>query len=167
MNGRTSLVLKRQRQATTTTRMSGAKGFGYGSGTQKVQSIPKGFEKVEDLSTMETRSSKAVVVGTLNMILFNVEGQIYCTEANSTAYKYPLIDGKITKNETGQLVIETPLDGTTYDLETGSVIEWCPKNNLIRNFLGGLKEKEKPIPLKVFPVLIDSDGAIYTSRKTK
>ena len=39
------------------------------------------------------------------------------------------------------------------------------KNNLFRNLLGTLKEKEKPVPLKVYPVVIGQDGAIYTSKK--
>ena len=72
-----------------------------------------------------------------------------------------LIDGEIKRTEDGVVSIETPLDGTTYDLTTGAVLEWCPKNNLLRNFLGGLKEKEKPVPLRVYPVVIGADG-IYT-----
>ena len=64
-------------------------------------------------------------------------------------------------------MIETPLDGTTYNLETGEVIEWCPKNNFLRNILGAMKEKEKPIPLKVYPVVLASDGSIHISKVAK
>ena len=32
-----------------------------------------------------------------------------------------------------------PLDGTVYDLETGKVLVWCPKNNPLRFVLGSLK----------------------------
>lgn len=31
--------------------------------------------------------------------------------------------------------VEVPLDGTVYDLATGKVLSWCPKNSLVR---GGL-----------------------------
>ena len=34
---------------------------------------------------------------------------------------------------------EVPLDGTVYDLETGKVLVWCPKNNPLRFVLGSLK----------------------------
>jgi len=143
---------------------SASRGFGTGTGTQKAQKVPEGYKKVADVSALEGRQSKAVELGTLSLILFSFEGEIYCTEANSTAYKFPLIDAPITKDEATQdLVIETPLDGTTYNLKTGAVIEWCPKNNFLRNFLGGLKEKEAPVALKTYPVVIGTDGAIYTS----
>ena len=31
------------------------------------------------------------------------------------------------------------LGGTEYDLTTGEVIQWCPKNNPVRQLLGALK----------------------------
>jgi len=39
----------------------------------------------------------------------------------STAYKYPLIDAKVFDTEDGRPVVEVPLDGTQYALETGKV----------------------------------------------
>merc|ERR1711924_113603 len=132
---------------------SSARGFGLGTGTQKSSRIPPGFKKVAELDDLEGKASKAVVLGTLNLILFSYEGEVYCTEANSTAFQFPLMDGVVA--------IETPLDGTTYNLATGEVIEWCPRNNLLRELLGRLKENEKPKALKVYPVVLGSDG-IYT-----
>jgi len=44
------------------------------------------------------------------------------------------------------------LDGTVYALATGKVLSWCPKNNLTRKILGGLKDKSEPIDLPVYPV---------------
>ena len=35
-----------------------------------------------------------------------------------------------------------PLDGTVYDLETGKVLVWCPKNNPLRFVLGSLKVRQ-------------------------
>ncbi len=37
---------------------------------------------------------------------------------------------------------EVPLDGTVYDLETGKVLVWCPKNNPLRFVLGSLKVRQ-------------------------
>ena len=39
----------------------------------------------------------------------------------------------------GSPAAEVPLDGTVYNLETGRVLVWCPKNNPLRFVLGSLK----------------------------
>lgn len=96
---------------------------------------------------------------------------MYATDANSTAYKYPLADASILRvkgkpagerarsgpgccgghRRTRRLslvacraspaarhvraplcAVEVALDGTVYDLETGKVLSWCPKNTLVR-----------------------------------
>ena len=41
---------------------------------------------------------------------------------------------------------EVPLDGTVYDLETGKVLVWCPKNNPLRFVLGSLKVRRLNTP---------------------
>lgn len=46
---------------------------------------------------------------------------LHRSDALSTAYQYPLIDGKILEGDKGQPIIEVPLDGTQYELETGKV----------------------------------------------
>lgn len=45
---------------------------------------------------------------------------MYCSDANSTAYQFPLVDASILQTKAGPAV-EVPLDGTTYDLATGKV----------------------------------------------
>ena len=59
--------------------------------------------------------------------------------------------------------VEVPLDGTVYDLTTGEVLEWVPKNNPIRAVLNSLKSSAKPEPLKVYPVEKDDSGRIYAN----
>lgn len=93
------------------------------------------------------------------VMLYNVNGEVYCSDANSTAFKFPLTHAKIVKGESGPAV-EVPLDGTIYDLETGKVLEWCPKNNLIRKVLGSIKSNQNPKKLKVYPAQVDGDGNI-------
>ena len=46
------------------------------------------------------------------------------TDANSTAYAYPLIDAEIGSQEDWPAVV-VPLVGTTYDLATGKLLERC------------------------------------------
>jgi len=84
---------------------------------------------------------------------------IFCTDANSTAFKYPLADANLLKLNSGPAV-ETKLDGTVYDLRTGKVVSWCPKNNPIRAVLGSLKDKSVPEDLAVHSVRLESDGRV-------
>lgn len=134
---------------------SAGKGFGLGTGTQKAQKVPKGYVKVAEIADFEDR--KAVKASGKELMLFKVDDSIYCTDALSTAYKFPLVDAKIQVSDAGP-VIEVPLDGTKYDLKSGAVVEWCPKDNWFRNVLGGLKENEKPIPLKVYGIVVRNDS---------
>lgn len=76
--------------------------------------------------------------------------RVFCSDAYSTAFKFPLHDGTLLSTKAGPAV-EVPLDGTTYALETGRVLSWCPKNNPVRAVLGALKDKSEPVDLKVFP----------------
>jgi len=39
--------------------------------------------------------------------------------------------------------VEVPLDGTVYDLDTGRVLDWCPRNNPVRMLLGSLKVRDR------------------------
>ena len=48
--------------------------------------------------------------------------------------------------------MESPLDGTVYELATGRVLSWCPKDTPMRKLLGGIKDNADPVPLPVYPV---------------
>ena len=76
-----------------TTQMGG--GFGTGSSSGRRQKVPQGFESVGSMSILDGRDTKAVKVGSLTLMLFNVDGKVYCTDALSTAYKFPLSDAKV------------------------------------------------------------------------
>lgn len=80
--------------------------------------------------------------------------QFFCTDASSTAFKYPLADANLLALKTGPAV-EVSLDGTVYDLKTGDVLSWCPKNNLLRSVLGALKDKSMPEALPVYPIRVE------------
>jgi len=103
---------------------------------------------------------KAVILATGRAIcLYKVQDEIFCTDANSTAFKYPLADANLLKLNSGPAV-ETKLDGTVYDLRSGKVVSWCPKNNPIRAVLGSLKDKSVPEDLAVHSVRLESDGRV-------
>ena len=63
----------------------------------------------------------------------------------------------------GGPAVEVPLDGTVYDLGTGEVLEWVPKNNPVRAVLNTLKSSAKPESLKVYPIQKDESGRIYVN----
>ena len=95
-------------------------------------------------------------------MLWLVDGDVYCSDAKSTAYEFPLLDGKVTNDtKTGRPIVEVPFDGTTYDLIDGSVIEWCPKNNPLRAVLGTFKSKEQAKALPVHACVRTDDGEVY------
>lgn len=87
--------------------------------------------------------------------------EVFVAPANSTAYQYPLADAELFAQEgSGEPAIRVKLDGTTYDLRTGAVLEWCPQDNPVRFMLGKLKEQVAPVPLAVYPVDVGADGTI-------
>ncbi len=125
--------------------------------------VPRsGFLKILNLSELGEKNIKAVELANGNFCVVRVGDLIYVCDCNSTAYKYPLIDGELF-NGPGGASIRSPFDGTSYDLTTGKVIEWCPQNTLPRKLLGKLKENTTPVDLGVYPVMVDEDGDIYAS----
>ena len=122
--------------------------------------IPNGFLKILNLQDFdEKKNIKAVTLANGNFCVVRVGELIYVCDCNSTAYKYPLIDGELF-NGPGGASIRSPFDGTSYDLTTGKVIEWCPQDTLPRKMLGKLKENATPVDLGVYPVIVDEQGDI-------
>ena len=92
-------------------------------------------------------------------------GSYFCSDANSTAFKYPMIDAKVEfDKESGDVTAEVPFDGTVYVLNSkpkpGAVKVWCPQDTVGRRVLGAMKSKEDPIPLKMYPVRVVEGGRI-------
>lgn len=120
-----------------------------------------GWFQVPDVSVKNTFNSKPIKAVILEsgkaICLFKVNSTIYCTDANSTAFKYPLADASIIQLKNGEPAVEVKLDGTVYELATGRVVSWCPKNNPIRSVLGSLKDKSEPEDLPTYPVDIRGD----------
>ena len=117
--------------------------------------------KVGNVADVQDKPIKALILANGNFCMVRAGGMIFITACNSTAYQYPLIDGEIFEGALGA-AIRTPLDGTSYDLATGQVLEWCPQDNLMRKFLGTLKKTETPVPLPVYPTKVDDKGDVYT-----
>ncbi len=56
---------------------------------------------LRDLCCMqEDRPTRAVVLKDKSVVmLYNVDGDVYCSDANSTAFKFPLTHAKIVKGK--------------------------------------------------------------------
>ncbi|EFJ43689.1 hypothetical protein VOLCADRAFT_106693 [Volvox carteri f. nagariensis] len=94
------------------------------------------------------------------VVLHMFKDTLYAMDAFSTAYQYPLIDAKLEDGPEGP-TIETPLDGTVYELKTGKVLKWCPSDGSpVRGFLRTLKASVTPVPLPVYPVVVQRDGRV-------
>ena len=118
--------------------------------------------KVDDLFTVEKPSRPIVLAGGVKLCVYKLGGRVYASDLESTAYKFPLFDGRLSLDAKGRPVVEVPLDGTKYDLSSGQVLEWCPTEGQgpVRAVLGALKSKQPPINLKVYPTRIEADGSL-------
>lgn len=86
---------------------------------------------------------------------------MYCSDAASTAFGFPLVDAKISEGPNREPHVTVPFDGTTYNLRTGQVVEWCPRNNPLRAVLGRLKSKESAKPLPVFDTVLTDTEDVF------
>lgn len=94
------------------------------------------------------------------IVVYRVDNEVFCSDAESTAFKFPVSNAKVLNSE-GSLQIEVPFDGTRYELRTGQVTQWCPQNNPLRFVLGSIKKNTKPIALTMYDASENSDGKIF------
>jgi nitrite reductase/ring-hydroxylating ferredoxin subunit len=120
----------------------------------------KGWRSMGLKSTLFTsKPVKGVeLVGGKAFAMYLYKEEVYCSDALSTAFKYPLIDAKIFDGADGRPVVEVPLDGTQYDLKTGKVLVWCPNQGLVRSALSMLKKDQPQQDLKVYEVKVLEDN---------
>ncbi len=121
------------------------------------------------LRTPQTQSKPRTPVILANgtaLMLWLVDGTVYASAANGTAYQYPLVDAEVvTPPPAGAAgpVVRSTLDGTTYELATGRVLEWCPKEDAplsFRNLLAGLKQATTPVDLPVYQARVDKASGV-------
>jgi hypothetical protein len=107
-----------------------------------------------------------ILANGLQLLLWRLEGELFCTAVNSTAFQYPLLDAEVVQPVPAGAtapVVRVKLDGTTYQLRDGKVLDWCPKEDSplsLRNVFAGLKTNTTPVPLPVYAVRTTSAGVI-------
>lgn len=114
------------------------------------------------------KAIKPVILATgKSLCVYKVGDDVFCSDAASTAYQYPLVDGKVLAEASGP-AIESPLDGSVYDLASGKVLRWCPsEGNLVRGLLGTLKKDVPAVDLKVYRAAVGPDGQLMIRLSTE
>ncbi|KAL6767295.1 hypothetical protein ACKKBG_A39405 [Auxenochlorella protothecoides x Auxenochlorella symbiontica] len=134
-----------------------------GTASSAQEATTQDWMEVPDLDVRSAFLSKPIKAASLPggrvLMFYKVGETFFCSAANSTAFKYPLADASIIQVK-GKPAVEVRLDGTVYDLASGKVLSWCPKNNLFRKAIGSLKDKQDPIDLEVYPVKLASRGRL-------
>lgn len=81
---------------------------GFGSDRASSSSAPKGWTRIADISEIPTerRTLPVEVSSVLSVMLYlTPSGRLFCSDANSTAFKFPLTDAVIAEDD-GQTTIE-------------------------------------------------------------
>ncbi|GMH36917.1 hypothetical protein BSKO_04790 [Bryopsis sp. KO-2023] len=133
--------------------------------TTKKPNLDDGWTYAGNLGEFADKPTKTVSLTTgKTVVVYKAGDEVFCSDVNGTAYEFPLVDANVIEGPSGP-AIECPFDGTTYDLATGAVIEWCPRNNPLRSFLGMVKSKVEPQDLGVHEAIASADGGVYIRLK--
>ena len=109
------------------------------------------------MQLLRERCARSVGVATIKSTPTNPH-----TRPTQNAPPPPLTLQQLSDGPGGAVHAEVTLDGTVYDLRSGAVVTWCPRDgSVVRSLLGALKEKAPPTPLKVYPVFVGSDNAVW------
>ncbi len=98
-----------------------------------------------------------------SVIVWLVDGAVFCTAAAGTAFEYPLVDAVLFTSADGKPAVRCTLDGCEYDLASGAVLAWCPKEEApisMRNLFAGLKQNATPVPLPVYKTRVNAAGGV-------
>lgn len=136
--------------------------------------VPEGFGiacRLEQAPAENAKRHFPFFFGDRGYTLLNVDGELYCCEANSPGWGYPTVDAVVLRGRGKEgLAIEIPLDGSVYDLATGEVLEWMPNDKgsgmqgMLRKGLNSLKKDETPSPIGVYDVQVLEDGNVAVKR---
>merc|ERR1719389_943908 len=115
----------------------------------------KNWVSVIPLGDLPKGARKEVRVDGLSILLFWYRNEIFAIETRSPAegaYSEGFIRAMLTQN----YHIECPSTGTLFSLKTGEIIEWYPKNPVLRL----LTPAKYCRPMRVYPVEIEQE-AVY------
>mmetsp|Transcript_12987 Transcript_12987/g.35378 ORF Transcript_12987/g.35378 Transcript_12987/m.35378 type:complete len:232 (+) Transcript_12987:153-848(+) len=146
-----------QQQASTSASPSGGGGSAPFFSAARLNAPGGNWVNVEDnIDEFFKQAGKEVKAKTLaagrTIMLYRHKGTVYCSDVESSTYKYPMVDAKLMDGPDGAPIVEVPLDGTKYLLRNGEVLEWTPEGkNPAQKFLNNLKKATPAQPLAVYP----------------
>lgn len=126
-----------------------------------------GWTQVLTVEELPEGKNKAIMHNNAGYVLVKREDALYAIQANCTACKFPIIEGKVATAEgvedgtQGDAQIECPLCHTKFSLGDGKVAEFCPKDGPLAWAIGSLKSKEPPVDAKVYSARISKAGRVY------
>jgi nitrite reductase/ring-hydroxylating ferredoxin subunit len=118
--------------------------------------------KVNKAQLAEKPRFPIILANGKSVMLWLVGDKVFCTAANGTALEYPLVDAELFTVD-GRPAVRSKLDGSEYDLETGAVLKWCPKEDAaisLRNLLTAAKANAPAVPLPVYQTRVGWNGDI-------
>ncbi|KAF5835966.1 hypothetical protein DUNSADRAFT_6631 [Dunaliella salina] len=146
-----------QQQASTSASPAGGGGSAPFFSASRLNAPGGNWVNVEDnIDEFFKQAGREVKAKTLEagrtIMLYRHKGTIYCSDVESSTYKYPMVDAKLMDGPDGAPIVEVPLDGTKYQLRNGEVLEWTPEGkNPVQKFLNNLKKAAPAQPLAVYP----------------
>nr|PNR33890.1 hypothetical protein PHYPA_023706 [Physcomitrium patens] len=127
-----------------------------------------GWVQVLTEAELPDGKNKAIIYNNAGYVLVKRDNELYAIQANCTSCKFPVIEGTVSVAEAasdgpsqGETQIECPLCHTKFSLEDGRVVEYCPKDGPLAWAIGTLKQKEAPVPAKVYSARISKSGRVY------
>ncbi len=97
--------------------------------------------RVTDRTEVSSTEARSFLAGDREVILCDVDGEIYALDAICTHEDLPLEGGEIDEGR-----LECPWHGAVYEICTGAV-----------------RALPATRPLEVFPVRVDADGAVWVT----
>jgi 3-phenylpropionate/trans-cinnamate dioxygenase ferredoxin subunit len=111
-----------------------------------------GFVEVAKVSDVDNGMMKKVVISDRALLLANVEGRFYATDALCPHLQADLSEGTLQG-----AVLTCPLHGSRFDIRDGSIIRWTDLSGIR---LAYASRARPPHPLKKYPVRIDGDRVL-------
>jgi nitrite reductase/ring-hydroxylating ferredoxin subunit len=108
------------------------------------------WEKATALKTLQEAGRITLTLNQLKLLLIWHEDSVHAVQAQCPHLKLPLKKATITK----QCELVCPFHKSTFDLDTGAVVNWSPWPPIVGPLLA---KASCPKPLKVYPTRIDGD----------
>lgn len=117
-----------------------------------------GFIEVAKVSDIDNGMMKKVVIGDRAILLANVQGRLYATDALCPHLQADLSEGTLRGT-----VLTCPLHGSQFDIRNGHVVRWTDLSGTLLTYAA---KALPPRPLPTYPVRIEGDRVLVDTGRT-